>query len=744
MSTSSVTGPGHSSKNGETSSVRHAGHAKEKAQFEKEITNAKPTPTGNPKAAAGHVPEPPRLGAEAAKKAAEAKKAEKPSVARSESDKLGKHNDKLIASGEYRKETEHWVMHGGKGNVPDIGWKLHVSPSNSADAIKLSETLFPKLRALGVSHKIAQSDETMTRLTGPQHGKAITIYPQSETEAGHLAALVKDHLKESGITKFDKPPFDQHVTDGVSARNGVIHGLPNDREGNPVERTLTDPRNGQEVSDDRTKSRPDWVEPLKVPEKYDAYKADHAGVKLTPTQEFEKRTSTLDKSDRFTIGRDANTADLESTSKAVSNRHAEVYRDADGKTHVADLNSTNGTTVERNGQHTPVKPGSPVELNHGDKVHVGGTNGEVFTMPGSKTAFGNRVTGLTNASGFTLGRDGTKADVATHGETVSGSHARVFRDLNGTLKVADLKSTNGTTVERNGVSLPVSPGTPMEIRPGDHIRVGGTLGTTFEVPGASKASVTGFPAKAAVTMNPGAGPPTSSPASATTQPTHSRMAAARTGAAVSAGMEAGRALVSGKFGTDEAKKIVQSGVEGAAMGHADQLISSALAKRLGAATVGRSMLAGAGSASLIGAVVNAGSSAMEDGAKVKTGSMTAGRATADVAVSAGVGLAAGATGAMAGAAIGSVIPVAGTAVGAVVGFGVGMGVSAVTTMVAENSGLANAAREKLGSALENTVEQPLKQMWNSGTQTAEGVGSFWNRATSAIGRKAAEMQGAAS
>ena len=425
------------------------------------------------------------------------------------SDVAGAFGEKLLTLG-YRAD-KGWIVHGSSHTLPDQGWKLHVTPATSGDAVKIAESLFPKLRDLKVPHKILDCDDQCAahganykgELNSPehkeigsgQHGKIIAVYPKNETEAGHLAALIRDHLDETGVKNFLTVPDTKQIGDGISGRFGIIASHVG---------KLKKP-DGTFEFEEKRQAKPEWVKDLVVPDKYDAKLAGHDGLSsagtkpMTHTETFEKHAATLRKSEGFTIGRDAAKNDVASPSDTVSNLHARVYRDAEGRMHVHDQGSTNGTVVERDGKRIEARPGSPVEIQAGDKIKVGTSKGETYEVPGGETAFAHRVSALRIADGFCLGRAGSTADVPVQGDTVSSRHALVFRDAFGVMKVADLKSTNGTMVERGGVKLPVMPGSPLELRPGDKIRMGGGSGATLGVPGAS--DLPGTP-QAAVTMTP--------------------------------------------------------------------------------------------------------------------------------------------------------------------------------------------------------------------------------------------------
>jgi hypothetical protein len=151
------------------------------------------------------------------------------------------------------------------------------------------------------------------------------------------------------------------------------------------------------------------------------------------------------------------------------------------------------------------------------------------------------------------------------------------------------------------------------------------------------------------------------------------------------------------------------------------------------------LVAGAGAAGVVGAVVGAGATAWQDADAVRLHQLSAGRATADVAVQAGIGLGAGAAGAATGAAVGSVVPVAGTAVGAAVGFGVGIGVG----YVAQHAAPIHAAQEAVGDILTRHFEKPLQRAWDGVASVVDGVRSAPARALDATEHAASAALSAA-
>jgi pSer/pThr/pTyr-binding forkhead associated (FHA) protein len=70
---------------------------------------------------------------------------------------------------------------------------------------------------------------------------------------------------------------------------------------------------------------------------------------------------------RFTIGRDRH-CDVAVEDESVSRRHAEVWLGPDGLLRIADLGSSNGTRLIRDGKSSPVKEAI---LQTGDRLRFG-------------------------------------------------------------------------------------------------------------------------------------------------------------------------------------------------------------------------------------------------------------------------------------------------------------------------------------------------------------------------------------
>lgn len=194
--------------------------------------------------------------------------------------------------------------------------------------------------------------------------------------------------------------------------------------------------------------------------------------------------------------------------------------------------------------------------------------------------------------------------------------------------------------------------------------------------------------------------------------THTRAGGVRYAAAGAAVVSTVRAGLDGRIDAREAGGVAFD----TALGAGAAAGTDALAARVGHLRGG----------AVIDGIVSVGTSTLQDSRAVADGTLSAGDATADVAVDAGVAISSGMAGMAAGAVLGSALPVVGTAAGAVVGFVAGVGVAWGTGAAIEASGVADSARERLGDALESRFEQPLQRAWSG---VDRGIGG----AKSAIG-----------
>ena len=221
---------------------------------------------------------------------------------------------------------------------------------------------------------------------------------------------------------------------------------------------------------------------------------------------------------------------------------------------------------------------------------------------------------------------------------------------------------------------------------------------------------------------------------------HTRAGGWRYGAAGAALASVGEGLATDHL---DGRKVAADIAVGTAAGHAETALAHRIERVVAAAPVPPNvagvtagleanavargairppgLVAGAGAAGVVGAVVGAGVATWQNADAVKHHALMAGQATADVATQAGVGLAAGAAGAATGAAIGSVVPVAGTAVGAAVGFGAGVTASYAAGYVAQHSEALHAMQRAAGDYLTAHYEKPLQQAWRRVSEGVDGV-----------------------
>ncbi len=156
------------------------------------------------------------------------------------------------------------------GNIkalPKQGWKLHIS-STPENAGNLAEALLPKLRELGIEHKVIDDMARYSGMEGTQKGKFITIYPGSPEEARTYVEIVNKIISKNGFSDKEFLPISKEdmVGKGVYARYGRLYEgnlvNKNGREIPNSEDLILSP-NGQLYPDPRGLSRPEWVEPLK-------------------------------------------------------------------------------------------------------------------------------------------------------------------------------------------------------------------------------------------------------------------------------------------------------------------------------------------------------------------------------------------------------------------------------------------------------------------------------------------------
>src|SRR6266850_4099895 len=93
-------------------------------------------------------------------------------------------------------EGDPWIWVTGLAEIPQQGWKLHLS-ATVASALTVLERALPVLLADGASFKVARSLSDLQSLNEgraglSQVGKFITVYPTSDAHAVHLATALDE------------------------------------------------------------------------------------------------------------------------------------------------------------------------------------------------------------------------------------------------------------------------------------------------------------------------------------------------------------------------------------------------------------------------------------------------------------------------------------------------------------------------------------------------------------------------
>ena len=233
-------------------------------------------------------------------------------------------------------------------------------------------------------------------------------------------------------------------------------------------------------------------------------------------RDISRELTELGRGRTLTFGRDARQSGVVCTASGVGSAHASIKQAMDRSAALYNL-SGGDTAVIRGGETIKVLAHTPIKLEGGDTIRLGGVNGESFAVPHFLMArrtevastgpaqvtegapvsrapvcgtpvSGTPVSGALaariaqlrpQADGFLVGRSPETTGVVVDAPTVSGQQARIYRGQNGKLMVSDLKSTNGTAIERGGECIPVERGAPQELKPGDLLRLGGKTGPAY-------------------------------------------------------------------------------------------------------------------------------------------------------------------------------------------------------------------------------------------------------------------------
>ncbi len=159
-----------------------------------------------------------------------------------------------------------------------------------------------------------------------------------------------------------------------------------------------------------------------------------------------------------TIGRDSDICEVIASNEFVSRRHCAILSERDRTIELVDLDSSNGTFVNRERIKRCV-------LSHGDHISCGRPSPPHFVFSESPPS-NARTYVLPPQNVYRIGRDSSNDLPLVTDLTVSSFHARL-RNVNGTLFIDDLGSSNGTFCN----SLLVS---NTRISPDDTIQIGST------------------------------------------------------------------------------------------------------------------------------------------------------------------------------------------------------------------------------------------------------------------------------
>jgi len=152
----------------------------------------------------------------------------------------------------------------------------------------------------------------------------------------------------------------------------------------------------------------------------------------------------------FVIGRSRST-DIVLPSDNVSRRHARLFT-KDGRCWVEDLNSANGIWLNGNRVSGLAEVPRSAQIRIGDFfLHIEGAS---FSRPLAMSAFARLVPADPDLQGppmqvtraVTLLGRGKDCGLVINDASVSRIHAKISRDADGTIRLEDLKSSNGTFV----------------------------------------------------------------------------------------------------------------------------------------------------------------------------------------------------------------------------------------------------------------------------------------------------------
>ena len=144
-------------------------------------------------------------------------------------------------------------------------------------------------------------------------------------------------------------------------------------------------------------------------------------------------------------------ADIQINNKRVSKKHLQLIYNTDKKLILQDLNSTNGTFV--NGIY--LKPPGLKELKYKDRIEIAGVGGIIILVEVDRNDQiniddENLIDKLNKKGELLIGRS-IECDIILEGHTISRKHALISKNKNGTFKIKDLNSSNGTFINGNKI-----------------------------------------------------------------------------------------------------------------------------------------------------------------------------------------------------------------------------------------------------------------------------------------------------
>jgi hypothetical protein len=175
------------------------------------------------------------------------------------------YHSRLVNSEGYNRGNV-WTQWGKGRDIPDQGWKLHVS-LNPEKAQVIADAVLPELRRRGLTHKIATNLEDFSSWESGQAGKFVTIYPRTDAEAREISKVVSEILKSKNMRTEDFIPIvgEDELGNGVYARYGRLTGGPLKDKNGVIIPGSVDKIMGPDgrLYDDVRGAQPAWIGTLK-------------------------------------------------------------------------------------------------------------------------------------------------------------------------------------------------------------------------------------------------------------------------------------------------------------------------------------------------------------------------------------------------------------------------------------------------------------------------------------------------